>query len=214
MDDTETSGEAVLAWARFLCFAVAVAVLSVAAGLRWSVQVVSAIFQAIGVLLTLFGLAAIGDRLRQVAESAAAAIGQTRRRSGEWLHRRREQLAHWWARIRRRPRPVIIRAGTATATASAGGDLSVSTTRNRVDRSTVSDRDWLAYLDDRLESVFELLDQAEQRRSAEREDFNRRLGVQRRELRAEIVRETRQGWQLVFWGLMSTLVGVVLGAFA
>lgn len=70
------------------------------------------------------------------------------------------------------------------------------------------------YLDDRLESVFDLLDKAERRRYEERQEFDRRIGIQRDELRAEIVRETRNGWQLVAWGLGYTFIGVVLGGFA
>jgi hypothetical protein len=58
------------------------------------------------------------------------------------------------------------------------------------------------------------MDTAEKRRYEEREEFGRRLGVQRDELRAEIRRETRNGWQLVAWGLGYTFVGVVIGAFA
>jgi hypothetical protein len=92
--------------------------------------------------------------------------------------------------------------------------LKVEVQRHRVDRDTISDRDWLAYLDDRLASVFDLMDTAEKRRYEEREEFGRRLGVQRDELRAEIRRETRNGWQLVAWGLGYTFVGVVIGAFA
>jgi hypothetical protein len=48
---------------------------------------------------------------------------------------------------------------------------------------------------------------------ADRERFARRLSDQRDELRREIVRETRNGWQLVAWGLAYTFVGVFLGAF-
>ncbi|MFL5862437.1 MAG: hypothetical protein ACJ780_16970 [Solirubrobacteraceae bacterium] len=83
-----------------------------------------------------------------------------------------------------------------------------------MDRGTISDRDWLAYLDDRLASVFTLMDAAEKRRTEDRQEFSRRLSIQRAALRAEIIRETRQGWQLVAWGLSYTFVGVVFGGFA
>jgi len=98
--------------------------------------------------------------------------------------------------------------------AGTRGTVTVEIQRHRVDRNTISDRDWLAHLDDRLDSVFDLLDAAEKRRSEERQEFARRLSVQRDELRAEIVRETRNGWQLVAWGLFYTFIGAVLGAFA
>jgi hypothetical protein len=119
-----------------------------------------------------------------------------------------------WARLTHRPRPAIIRAASAQARAGASASLTAEVTHHRVDRNTISDRDWLVYLDDRLESAFDLLDNAEQRRYKERQGLDRRLGIQRDELRAEIVRETRNGWQLVAWGLGYTFIGVVLGGFA
>jgi hypothetical protein len=109
---------------------------------------------------------------------------------------------------------VSVQALSAVARATAGANVKVEVQRPRVDRNTISDRDWLAYLDDHLASVFELLDATEKRRSGDREEFARRLGIQRHELRAEIVRETRNGWQLVAWGLGYTFIGAALGAFA
>src|SRR5207248_1893299 len=146
MDQRRSGGEVVLEWARFVLFAIAIALIGLSSGVGWPLRTVSALFQGFGVLLTMLGLAAIGDRLRHTAEQTAVALAGTRRRAAWWRERRREQLAAWWARIRRRPRPAIIHAATATATASASGNLTVSVQRNRVDRSTVSDRDWLAFL--------------------------------------------------------------------
>lgn len=103
-------------------------------------------------------------------------------------------------------------AGPGTS-ASASANISAEVTHHRVDRDIISDRDWLTYLDDRLESVFELMDKAERRRYEERQAIFHRIGVQRDELRAEIRRGTRNGWQLVAWGLGYTFIGVVLGAF-
>jgi hypothetical protein len=120
----------------------------------------------------------------------------------------------FWARLTHKPRPANIRAVSAHAQLEASATVTVEGQRHRADRNTISDRDWLAHLDDRLDSVFDLLDAADKRRSEERQEFARRLGIQRDELRAEIVRETRNGWQLVAWGLGYTFIGVVLGAFA
>ena len=179
-----------------------------------NLQAVAGIYQAFGIALTALGLAAVGDRIRRAREATSAAIARTRSGVGAWGARRREQLAIAWARLRRKPRPVKLQGLSAHATSRASGNLTVEVQRHRVDRDTISDRDWLAYLDDRLAMVIDQLDAAEKRRSEEREEFAGRLGVQRDELRAEIIRETRNGWQLVAWGLFYTFVGVVIGAFA
>ena len=194
-----------------LCIGWGVACVSVS----WlHLQSVAAIYQAVGVLLTALGLAAIGDRIRRARDTTAAAIAKTRSGLGTWSAQRREQLALAWARLTRRPRSVTIRAASAQARVGGSATLSVEVKHHRVDRDTISDRDWLAYLDDRLESVFVLMDAAAKRNYDDREDFDRRLGIQRDELRDEIIRETRNGWQLVAWGLGYTFIGVVLGAFA
>jgi hypothetical protein len=174
---------------------------------------VAGIYQGVGVAFTFLGLAAIGDRVRRVKETAVVRVAKTRSGIGAWSARRRHQLAVVWALLTHKPRPAIIHAVTATARASASANLSVEVTHHRVDRNTISDRDWLAYLDDRLDSAFELMDKAEKRRYEERQEIFRQIGVQRDELRAEIRRETRNGWQLVAWGLGYTFIGVVLGAF-
>jgi len=77
----------------------------------------------------------------------------------------------------------------------------------------VSDRDWLTFLDDRVELIFELIDQAERNRGAQREDINERLAAQRHDLRGEIQRATREGWQLIVAGLAWSLAGTVIGIF-
>lgn len=182
-------------------------------GVPWlSLHTVATIYQAIGVLFTAAGIAAIGDRLRYAKDAAAAVYARTRSGVVGWSARRRVQFAVLWARITRKSRSVTIQAASAHLRFGAGmPSLTAQVHRHRVDRDTISDRDWLAHLDDRLESVFELMDAAEKRRSQDRDEFASRLGVQRDELRTEIIRETRNGWQLVAWGLFYAFVGVVLG---
>jgi hypothetical protein len=184
-------------------------------GVPWMrLHAVAAIYQGLGVGFTLLGLAAIGDRVRRLIETNRVAFAKTRWGASVWLARRREQLTIAWARARHKPRRAIIHAASASARSSASATLTTGIHRNRVDRDTISDRDWLAHLDDRLASVFELLDAAEKGRHEERQEIYRRIGVQRDELRAEIRRETRNGWQLVAWGLGYSLIGVALGAIA
>jgi hypothetical protein len=70
------------------------------------------------------------------------------------------------------------------------------------------------HLDDRLYNLHELVDRTERRRSAERAELDRRFIGQRDQLRAEIQRETRQGWQLIVVGLLWSAIGTGLGIFA
>ena len=199
-----------LLWPIPLCIGVGIACV----GVPWlNLQTVAAMYQGVGIALTALGLAAIGDRVRRTMEATAAAYATTRSGVTAWITRRRQQLADLWARIVGKPRPTNVRVVTAEAQLGANATLKVDAHRRRVDRSTISDRDWLVYLDDRLASAYELLDAADKRRSEDRDEFARRLGAQRDELRAEIVRETRNGWQFVAWGLGYTFIGVVLGAF-
>lgn len=179
----------------------------------WHFQIVAAIFQGLGVAFTALGIAAIGDRVRRARGWAAAKMAETRSIFRAWAARRREELARLWARVTHKPQPQVIRpAGIGSM--GGVGTPTVSGQRNRVDRDTISARDWLARLDDDVETLFRLLADAEKRRSDELQVVYSRIGVQREQLRAEIIRETRNGWQLVAWGLLYTLIGVVVGAFA
>jgi hypothetical protein len=103
---------------------------------------VAVIYQGVGVGFTFLGLAVIGERFRHVKEVAVVRFAKARSRLKAWSAGRREQIAIAWARLMRKPGPAIIRAATATARASASGDVSVKVTRQRVDRDTISDRDW------------------------------------------------------------------------
>ena len=146
--------------------------------------------------------------MRSWLQIAADTAIDAKRGLERWWAIRRQQLRMWWIRRRGRTTPAYI-SGTASATSSAHATLTVQ--RQRVDRETVSDREWLASLDDRVEAIFELMDHGERNRTAEHEDVNRRLAVQRAELRAEIGRQTRQGWELILAGLAWLALGTGLG---
>jgi hypothetical protein len=154
----------------------------------------------------LLGVAVVRSWLKVAADTTVEAKHGLDR----WWAIGRERLRLWWLRRRGQTRPAYM-SGTARGTSSVSATLTVH--RRRVDRDTISDREWLTFLDDRLESVFELMDLAEQNRDHERDDFNRRLAAQQRKLRAEIQRETRQGWQLIVAGLIWSGAGTVVGIF-
>lgn len=112
-----------------------------------------------------------------------------------------------------RGRPAVVHLQGLDAAASSEAAAVLTVHRRRVDRDTISDRQWLAFLDDRVEAIFELMDQAERNRGHERDDINRRIASQREELRAEIQRETRQGWELIVAGLLWSALGTAIGIF-
>ena len=106
----------------------------------------------------------------------------------------------------------IHRAGAGGATARGG--ITATGVRGRVDRETISNREWLAHLDDQVAGLFAHLTRVEERRAADRVELEQQLDAQRTGLRAEIKRETRHGWQLIVAGLAWSAAGTVVGIFA
>lgn len=188
-----------------VALAVALAVLAVV--LSWPMQAVGNGLQLLGIALTALGVAIVRSWLQIAADRATDAKHGLER----WAALRGDELRRRWARLRKR-RPVVSTVSLnleATQTTDAALELTID--RPGVDRDTVSERDWLAFLDNRVNSLFELMDQAEHSRAADRDDVSRRLAAQRNELRAEIQRETRQGWQLIVAGLAWSAVGTAIG---
>ena len=102
---------------------------------------------------------------------------------------------------------------TSSAIGQAGkrtSTISATKIRYRVDRDTVSERDWLAYLDDQVEGLHHLLEQHAEGEVRHRAELDRRIRELRDELRAEVLVSTRQGWQLVLGGLTCSAVGTGL----
>jgi len=171
----------------------------------WRLQIVAGGLQLLGILLTALGVAVVWSWLERAADKAIETKDALDRR---WALRR-ERLRNWWAHRRGRP-AVMHRAAFDSFQVSDAATTSM-VGRARVNRETVSDRQWLVHLDDRLYALHDLVDQAERRRSAE---LDLRLTAQQDELRAEIRRETRQGWELIVVGLFWSATGTGLGIFA
>ena len=189
--------------------ALAVAIAAAAFARSWPTQAVANALQLLGIALTALGVAVVRSWLQLAADRATDAKHGLER----WAALRGDELRRRWARLRKR-RPVVSTVSLnleATQTTDAALELTVD--RPGVDRDTVSERDWLVFLDNRVNSLFELMDQAAHNRAADRDDVNRRLAAQRNELRAVIQRETRQGWQLIVAGLAWSAVGTAVGIF-
>ena len=182
-------------------------------GSVWSTKAISVGYQVIGSLLALLGVAVIADLLQAAADRLATTTKRIRAVVALWWGQRRERIQRWWARVRGRPRPIVVQIGVAEELDIADS-VSVTLTRHRVDRDTISDRDWLIHLDDRVETIMVLLEQGEQRRATGLADIDQRLGLQHAALTAEIVEARRAGWQLVAGGLLCSLVGAFLSGWA
>ena len=180
----------------------------VAAGVcSWPLQTVAGALQVLGIALAAFGLDVVRTSLQRAADTAIAAKHGVAR----WAAQRREQLHRWW--LRRRGRPVTIAmSGTATATVSASGTAEV--VRGRVDRDAISDRAWLAHLDDQVAGLWAHTTRAEENRAANRKELEECLVADHERLRGEIVRATRQGWELVVAGLIYSAIGTLVGMWA
>jgi hypothetical protein len=205
-------GERLLKWTLASSAGAASAFVVFALVWGWPLQTVATGFQSLGVVLSLLGVGVVRGWLARTHRATVKALAATKGRIQRSWGRRREQLRHWWARKRGKTISAIITAGAASATAGGGG-ATVTVGHARVDRDAVSDREWLAWLDDRVELILQRLDQGDKARSAVHEDLVRRLGGQRDELRAEMDHATQQGWELIVSGLAYSAIGTVLGGW-
>jgi hypothetical protein len=188
--------------------ALGLAIVLAASVRSWPLQTVAGVLQVLGIALAAFGLDVVRTSLQRAADTAIAAKHGVAR----WAAQRREQLRRWW--LRRRGRPVTI-AGSGTPTfarVSASGTVEV--VRGRVDRDAISDRAWLAHLDDQVAGLWAQTTRAEENRAADRKELAQCLAADHERLRGEIVRATRQGWKLVVAGLIYSAIGTLVGIWA
>jgi hypothetical protein len=164
-------------------------------------------FQLGGIALLLLGV----DVVRSWFQRAADAPVEAKRGLSRWWAVRSEQLRRWYAHRRGRPFGVSRYTHDHVGISDAA---TATVTRHRVDRATISEREWLAYLDDQVESLMVVRDRAERARADDRQDWESRLETQRDELRAELLRATRRGWQFILAGFLLSAVGIILGALA
>jgi hypothetical protein len=168
--EIQRSGERVLEWARFVLAATVLIFVGVSVGLALPLKTVGVAFQAIGIVLTLLGVAAIGDWLQQAAQGVGQIATAGRRQVVRWRTVWIQRLRASWRRLMG-DRTVHL-AGISSAESFGHADVATLTVRRaRVDRDSISDRDWLAFLDDRLEAVEERIDEVERRRARSETTF-------------------------------------------
>jgi hypothetical protein len=173
------------------------------------VTTLSLVLQLAGIALALFGIA-VG---RAWLERAATAATEAKRGVARWVALRRDALARRWAQLVGRPRSVLIDVDPVVASVSVSGGT-VTIGRGRPDRDAISERDWLALLDDQMEGVYQRLDSLHDLRSTDRRRAANQLAEQAKALRAEMLAATQQGWQLIVAGLLCSALGTTLGFWA
>jgi hypothetical protein len=179
--------------------------IAAAIALSWRAQIVSGGVQLLGIVIAALGVPTVGARLERLVNGLIAA----KQRLDRWWASQRRRLINAWARLRGR-RSVVVHVAGASAGASGGG-ATISVGHPGVDRSTVSDRDWLAFLNDQVDALRSRIHDAEATRDEDRREFDQRLTGQASQLRAEMVSLTQRGWQLVLTGLSMSAIGIVIG---
>jgi len=177
----------------------------------WSLESIATTLQLVGIVLSLVGVGVIRGWLFELASRTALQAARARRALSDQWALRREQLRLRWARLRGRAVPANL-SGSAHGSSSVSANLTVA--RARINRDAASNREWLAWLDNRVEMIFVRLDQEEKARDAMHVDLVQRLASQREVIRAEIEDATHRGWELVVSGLACSAAGTVLGALA
>ncbi len=95
-------------------------------------------------------------------------------------------------------------------TISISSSATATVTRAGAHPEGLSDHERLIRVETRVYGVQLQVDQLQQ----ERTDDQHKLDQQRDQLRAEFREATRAGWQFITIGLVTSAVGIVLGAFA
>jgi hypothetical protein len=190
-----------------LLFATTFLLFSVSVVLSWPLAKVGNGFQLLGVTIAALGVPVIPPFLGRVESAIEHGVAVARR----WLAHRRAALQAWWDRLRRRTRVVAASGGVTTGGAVSG---SVTTERGKVDRETISERDWLAFLNDEIDALWVSLRQLRKDRAADWEEFERRLATEGEDLRAHTIAVTRRGWQFILAGVACSWFGTLLALLA
>jgi hypothetical protein len=115
----------------------------------------------------------------------------------------------WWDRWRRRTHAAAS-SGTATPTPTATASGTVTTGHEKVRRETISERDWLAFLNDEIDALWDSVRQVREDRAADWAEFDRRLATQGDDLRAHTIAVTREGWVFIVGGVACSWFGTLL----
>lgn len=176
-------------------------------GLHWPLDKVGNAFQLLGVTVAALGVPVVPPFLARVERALDRAMMAAKR----WAENRREAVRAWWARLRGQTRIASL-AGTSSGSGSMSGTL--TTGRRQLNRDTVGEREWLAFLNDEVDAIWENVRRLDRERAADWAEFERRLATQHEELRAHTLAVTREGWRFIVGGVGCSWFGTLLALVA
>ena len=201
-------GDRLTTWLVGGSLAVAGVLVVVAIVWSWRLQIVAGGLQLLGIAMTALGVAVVWSLLELAVDKTL----QAKRQLDRSLAAGRQRLRLWWLRRRGKTTPAHL-AGSSAGVSGGGATLSVG--HPSVDRETISERDWLVFLNDQVDILRAELRAAQTRHSQE---LASRLAAQedrlRSEMRDELRAATREGWELVLAGLAWLAIGTFLGMWA
>lgn len=162
--------------------------------------------RTIGLVLETFGTVFLILAVNVVREYASERTVSGLRATREAITRWRGRLVAAWRRLRH----PHVHYATGDASMTFSGTATATVTTYRVDRNTVSDRDWLTHLDDVVFALRELLDQSTKARADELAETHARID----RARDDVLAVTRQGWQYAVVGGVLSVAGIIITAFA
>jgi hypothetical protein len=193
-----------LRWLHRLLYAALLVLAGVAVIEKWPTEKVGNAYQLLGLGFAALALPVLSPWLAIVEREAVEAKDATNR----WLAMRRHGLRVWWARVRHKAVPAIIKFGGASSMTGGGGAVTVG--HRGVDRQTVSERDWLGFLNDELDNLRAQIRALQVGRSEDRTHLEDQLDSLRHELQRHMLAVTREGWRYVATGAGVTAFGIGL----
>ncbi len=163
--------------------------------------------QFLGLLVAALGVPVVEPWLAGVEDDAAGAARRVVAAAKGIPETVRRGLARFRGRIE-----LEAHVG-AGAKMTASGSVVVTAGRT-VDRTGVSDREWLGFLNDELDLLRETVRQLQVKGAAERGRVDALLIEQRQELQAHTLAITRGGWKFILAGALCTALGILLGLTA
>src|SRR4051794_191287 len=171
--------------------------------LSWPADKVGDALQLGGLMIASLGVPILPGWLRRPEAALERGAAQMR----DWTRARVEATRRWWSRRRGRAQHHSITVADSVAVADG---VSAVVGCNRVDRSTVTDRERLEHLDDRVYSPIPWIERIDHEQAADRPAWEQRIAAASDDLRRPTLLVPRRGWQFIIGGAACTALGIVI----